>query len=631
MTRSGAGNRFRQRKLSTKQSLAVLRENQIDSVDDDAQRNIPPIETGVERQEEIEHHLQAAISASQAAVVGAKVTQIFIPTPNTAEIEARHYESLYPRRFDRPASYIRFSSTVEDCSGVAYCVSTEDEKYLEKLNAITKRPNGAQCKVNDFELIMDHFEKTALQRQPYLSMDVSTIISYEEIETTFDGIISDKLRIFAKHIYQHWKDAKVAREGRAIIPVLKFEQGNEKDDGDPYVCFRRREVRQVRKTRRTDAQSTDKVKKLRQELDTARNLVKDVLQRETMRKTGFAYEASIFEHRRTLIATKRKLGIRGDDEDLIPAKPKKPRPVDSTSSTRIPGRQDGKPAEADLRQLSNFKLDKEKQRAERHLELKNSRVVPKYNIIDLTSDVLFEHETPKLTGPNAAFCAVQTYFLPSPPASADSMDSSPESSPSHQQSQRHISVIQASPKKAPLRNLPTFRRRVGRGGRIRIDRRLPAFEPLPDVEEVVWDRMKYDREEDCYPQVYDVDINNDTNIQFRARMLSPPPETQSYHPHHRRSIMGSSAMPQGNNQGLTINTQQAQMMNVHPGMSSAQLLQQQSPYQQSPQHTQHRIPNGQQYPMMTTQHAHPAPQAMMVNGHGSPGLPPNTNNNQVRR
>lgn len=98
---------------------------------------------------------------------------------------------------------------------------------------------------------------------------------------------------------------------------MQFEQGNEKDDGDPYVCFRRREVRQVRKTRRTDAQSTDKVKKLRQDLDTARNLVKDVLQRETMRKSGFQYEAQIFEHRRTLIATKRKLGLRGDDEDLV--------------------------------------------------------------------------------------------------------------------------------------------------------------------------------------------------------------------------------------------------------------------------------------------------------------------------
>jgi hypothetical protein len=53
MTRSAPGNRFRTRKLSTKQSLAVLRENQIDSVDDDGQRNIPQIETGVERQEEI--------------------------------------------------------------------------------------------------------------------------------------------------------------------------------------------------------------------------------------------------------------------------------------------------------------------------------------------------------------------------------------------------------------------------------------------------------------------------------------------------------------------------------------------------------------------------------------------------
>lgn len=53
MTRSAAGIRFRTRKLSTKQTLAVLREHQIDSVDDDGQRNIPQIETGVERQEEI--------------------------------------------------------------------------------------------------------------------------------------------------------------------------------------------------------------------------------------------------------------------------------------------------------------------------------------------------------------------------------------------------------------------------------------------------------------------------------------------------------------------------------------------------------------------------------------------------
>lgn len=94
-------------------------------------------------------------------------------------------------------------------------------------------------------------------------------------------------------------------------------------------------------------------------------------------------------------------------------------------------------------------------------------------------------------------------------------------------------------------------------------------------------------------------------------------------------MMGSPAMPQGSQGPLTINTQQAQMMNgqqQHPGMSSVQ-LQQQSQYQQSPL-IQHRIVNGQQYPMMN-QHVHQAPQAMMVNGHGSPGLPPNSN--QARR
>lgn len=99
--------------------------------------------------------------------------------------------------------------------------------------------------------------------------------------------------------------------------LQQFEQGQDKDDGDPYVCFRRREVRQVRKTRRTDAQSTEKLKKLRQEFDSARSLVRDVLNRECMRRTIFQAEFGIFESRRQIIGVKRKNGIRGDDEDLI--------------------------------------------------------------------------------------------------------------------------------------------------------------------------------------------------------------------------------------------------------------------------------------------------------------------------
>jgi hypothetical protein len=56
MTRASAlaqGARFRQRKLSTKQQLQILREDQVEKIDDEAQRNIPKVDTGVEKAEEL--------------------------------------------------------------------------------------------------------------------------------------------------------------------------------------------------------------------------------------------------------------------------------------------------------------------------------------------------------------------------------------------------------------------------------------------------------------------------------------------------------------------------------------------------------------------------------------------------
>ena len=55
MTQRQTGQRFRQRKLSTKQNLPVLREHEVEkaTAEDDAQRHIPRVETGVEKGEEI--------------------------------------------------------------------------------------------------------------------------------------------------------------------------------------------------------------------------------------------------------------------------------------------------------------------------------------------------------------------------------------------------------------------------------------------------------------------------------------------------------------------------------------------------------------------------------------------------
>lgn len=49
MTRSTA---IRQRKLNTKTGLAVISEDQLEGVEDEIQRNVPKIDTGVEQAEQ---------------------------------------------------------------------------------------------------------------------------------------------------------------------------------------------------------------------------------------------------------------------------------------------------------------------------------------------------------------------------------------------------------------------------------------------------------------------------------------------------------------------------------------------------------------------------------------------------
>lgn len=53
-TRATAARHVRQRKLNTKQPLRIFRESEVDDTpDDESQRNIPHVETGVEKGEEI--------------------------------------------------------------------------------------------------------------------------------------------------------------------------------------------------------------------------------------------------------------------------------------------------------------------------------------------------------------------------------------------------------------------------------------------------------------------------------------------------------------------------------------------------------------------------------------------------
>ncbi|KAL8914080.1 MAG: hypothetical protein Q9171_001195 [Xanthocarpia ochracea] len=527
MTRSAvaASARFRQRKLTTKQALQILREDQIDVVDDDAQRNVPKVETGVEKGEEIEHHLQAALSASQAAAVGGKVAQIYIPTPDTIR-SSLQYDRLYPLTFPQPATYIRFSSTVEDCCGCPYDMDDDDDVFLKSLN----HKDAPTCSEDHFEEVVNFYEQTAQTKQPYAAVDNSPVLTYEAIRDAFDESPDAPARLFDKEIYEHWKTRRLKTGNRSLTANLKLETGAETDEADPYVCFRRREVRQVRKTRGRDAHSAEKLKKLRKELEESRQIMALIRQREITKREQLAVERQLFEQRSSLRQVKLNLPEQykeGDEDLLINQKPQKKKTIDLPTQRppgtqlRMPQRPDGRYADADLVQLQDVLAENERQIQE---EIENRIAQHKQRsegYLDLTRAPL----TPPLEeSTGSSFRTAMTEYLPTPPASISSEHSGDvaagASSPGPIKDQT-VAVRYASPSyDGPHGSQPSFRRRIGRGGRLMIDRRgmrVPGKDGLDDT--LLADRYKFDREEDDEElPTYHVDPYDIANMRYRARV-----------------------------------------------------------------------------------------------------------------
>ncbi|KAH7122466.1 enhancer of polycomb-like-domain-containing protein [Dendryphion nanum] len=532
MTQRTTGNRFRQRKLSTKQNLSILREHEVEKLaEDDPTRHVPRVETGVEKGEEGEHHLQAVISAAQAAVQsGGKIAQLYIPTPDAVASKLQ-YEDLYPKRFTQPATYIRFSSTVEDAVGCPYCMGSEDAAWLHTYNSGARKSKRELCSELEFEEVMYFFEETSQRKQPYATVDNAPVLSFEELETEYDENISEPARRFAKDIYEHWKNQRLLKGNHALHPQLKFETNLDTDDADPYVCFRRREVRQVRKTRGRDAQVTEKLKKLRKELEEARFLMSQVKRREFMVRDSLATDKQIFDQRSALKEMKRKLSIKGDDEELLinqkPAPKPKPR-VDTQNVQRgVPGmgpkpqitRPDGRLVDSDLIYLDD-QLAKKHDVIDSFIE-ENLMKHQKWNIgwIDAT----WRPITPPLEMP-AAKSDFRTVFtssqLPTPPASVSSEEVAESADADRADKQielrRSMRIRYATPPDdVPFQDQTRYRRRIGRGGRTMVDRRGLKRQKLDAIDERVADRFKYSGDSSDDEQIFPVDYTDNLHIRYR--------------------------------------------------------------------------------------------------------------------
>lgn len=415
-----SGARFRQRKISVKVSLPIYKQRDLSNAESDLepsqvhhlnqsatqqQRDLHTIETGVDKNEEDEVHLQQVINAAQKALLGHKSSDdntesekkksVYIPTPDASKIWKEAERFYRDSHFTEPDTYIKFSATVEDTVGVEYNMDEEDDEFFQ--NVLTKEypkksdlrkaksnVEPGKCTETEFEVICDKFEKIIEQKQPFLSVDPSNILGYDELssilveeeknssklnksyiqldsnlkylstsalkerlskeinykpfETLFDKNplqispnditrpIPKLLELFGKPIYEHWRARKIARKGKYIHPLLKFEDPNasEKDnDNDPYICFRRREFRQARKTRRADTLGAERIRLLQKSLHRARNLISSVCQREILKLQSYESENQIFKLRSEAKGVKRAVGVKGDDHLFYPHKRKK--------------------------------------------------------------------------------------------------------------------------------------------------------------------------------------------------------------------------------------------------------------------------------------------------------------------
>src|SRR5271156_6203230 len=317
-------NPQRNRKIHTRNTrfliISAVEAEHLEFIDTEPEEGARPHDnTGVDHEDLQEHHLQVALDAAQkSAATGARFKKTFIPTPD-ASTKITNYEELYQAKWKDPSSLIRFSATVEESIGCSYCMDDEDEIWLRKFNNSRRSKDGPLSELS-FEKIMSNFEDTTNERQPYLSTDPNVIAPFEEFEPTFEYLSLKALLPYAQHVYQHWKERRIKRMGKPIAPSLKFEENEKDDNNDPYICFRRREVRQVRKTRRQDAVTSERIRRLRAEMQQARDLVTMVSTREKCREEALKSDKALFLMRSRVKEVKRKLAIVGGDEDLVPLK-----------------------------------------------------------------------------------------------------------------------------------------------------------------------------------------------------------------------------------------------------------------------------------------------------------------------
>ncbi|XP_072364446.1 enhancer of polycomb homolog 1-like isoform X2 [Scyliorhinus torazame] len=225
----------------------------------------------------LEHHLQRAISAQQ--VYGEKRDNMVIPVPE-AESNIAYYESVYSGEFKMPKQLIHIQPFSLDAEQPDYDMDSDDEAFVNKLR---KKMDITPLQ---FEEMIDRLEKGSGQQ--LVTLQEAKLLLKED-----DDLIWE--------VYEYWIRKRKNCRGCSLIPTVKQEKRDGSSTNDPYVAFRRRtEKMQTRKNRKNDEASYEKMLKLRRDLSRAVTILEMIKRREKSKRELLHLTLEIVEKRHSL-------------------------------------------------------------------------------------------------------------------------------------------------------------------------------------------------------------------------------------------------------------------------------------------------------------------------------------------
>ena len=207
-------------------------------------------------------------------------------------------------------------------SYVPYWATGDDLIFLSKLTP--------PISISSFEKVMWVIESIALTFG-YDAISSTNFLTTKQASVFVDRWLSTSdIKLASIHqsaIFEHWKKARETISPSMVVPLLSTlkledQQGkagfssssssssSSNNNIDPYVCFRRREIRQPRKTRRADMEALTKLSRLQEQFEDLLLLLRISLQRDQLKKSLLLEGTLIFGNTFMLESFKAKYGVR---------------------------------------------------------------------------------------------------------------------------------------------------------------------------------------------------------------------------------------------------------------------------------------------------------------------------------